>query len=601
MKTKQFEVVKKLQHIEEIYRSMIGRISDGLISIDAEGYFTYVNNAASQILNRKPGSLLGKHIWKEFPEFLNHPFYKAYERAINSQEYFYLEVYDRTVARWIENHIYPSPNGVSVFFMDITARKKKESDFVKLAKRNALILDIMQYSFLLTDANLNVVDVNPAFCKTIGYTREEVLKMKVTDFDVKFNEKEIKQNLNKTIESGIIQFDTKNRKKNGTVIDVEVVLTEMEIDGQFYFASFGRDISESKKAEEQIINEKKLSDSVINSLPGIFYLYDKNRKFLRWNKNFEIISKYNSTEIASMHPLDFFDDDEKELLKEKIETAFEKGTCEMEAHFFSKDKEKIPYYFNGKLTYIEGRPCLLGTGIDVSERKKAEESIRSMEMEILNQKVQEQKKITRAILKAQETERNYIGRELHDNVNQILAGTKLYLSMAGRHDKAVKDLVKYPLELIDSSINEIRLLTSKNVTPVRNINLKKLIQALIDNLNKNTTIKTIFNYNITNEIIDDELKLNIYRIVQEQINNIVKHADSLSANISIEAVGNIIRVIVTDDGKGFDINKKREGIGITNMLNRVESFNGKIDIESSPGNGSKIQIEIPYVYKGIKV
>jgi PAS domain S-box-containing protein len=595
MKTKQFEAVKKLQHIEEIYRSMIGRISDGFISIDTEGYYTYVNNKAGQILNRKPGDLLGKNIWKEFPELLDQPFYKAYERAINSQEYIYLEVYDHSVARWIENHIYPSSNGVSVFFMDITERKKKESNFVKPAKRNALILDMMQYSFLLTDAELNVVDVNPAFCKTIGYTREEVLKMKVTDFDVKFNVNEIKQNLKKTIESGIIQFETKNKKKNGVIIDVEVILAEMEIDGQFYFASFGRDISESKRAEEQIINEKKLSDSIINSLPGIFYLYDKNGKFLRWNKNFEIISKYNSTEVAAMQPLDFFDDAEKELLKEKIETVFEKGIAEVEAHFFTKDKEKIPYYFNGKLTYIEGKPCLLGTGIDISERKKAVESIRSMEMEILNQKVQEQKKITRAILKAQETERNYIGRELHDNVNQILAGTKLYLSMGAKQDARVKNLIKYPLELIDSSINEIRLLTSKNVTPVRNINLKKLIQVLVDNLNKNTTIKMIFNYNITNEIIDDELKLNIYRIVQEQINNIVKHAVAINANISIEAVENVIRVLVTDDGKGFDINNKREGIGITNMLNRVESFNGKIDIESSPGNGCKIRIEIPYV------
>ena len=167
--------------------------------------------------------------------------------------------------------------------------------------------------------------------------------------------------------------------------------------------------------------------------------------------------------------------------------------------------------------------------------------------------------------------------------------------MGAKQDAKVKNLIKYPLELIDSSINEIRLVTSKNVTPVRNINLKKLIQVLVDNLNKNTTIKMIFNYNITNEIIDDELKLNIYRIVQEQINNIVKHAAAINANISIEAVENVIRVLVTDDGKGFDINNKREGIGITNMLNRVESFNGKIDIESSPGNGCKIRIEIPYV------
>ena len=597
MKTKQTEAVKKLQHIEEIYRSMIGRISDGLVSLDKEGYYTYVNNKAGQILNRKPSGLLGKNIWKEFPQLVDQPFFKAYERAVSSQSYVFLEVYDRSVARWIENHIYPSPDGISILLMDITEHKKKESNLAKLAKRNALILDVMQYSFLLTDAELNIIDVNPAFCKTLGYSYEELLKMNVEDFDVALTPDEIKQNLKKTIDSGIIKFETKNKKKNGEIIFVEVVLTEMEINGQFYFASFGRDISESKRAQQQIINEKKLSDSIINSLPGIFYSYDKDGNFLRWNKNFETVSKYSTEEIAAMHPLDFFDTDKKELLKEKIEAVFEKGMSEVEAHFFTKEKEKIPYYLNGKLGYIDGKACLLGMGIDISERRKAEETLRLMETEILNQKVQEQKTVTRAILKAEEAERNYIGRELHDNINQILASTKLYLSMAAKQNPRVNNLIKYPMELIDNTISEIRLLSSKNVTPVRNINLKELIQLLVENLNVNTRLKTIFDYKITNEIDDDDLKINIYRIVQEQVNNTLKHAAALHANISIEMIENVIRIALSDDGKGFDTNKRKEGIGITNMINRVESFNGKIDIESAPGKGCKIKIEIPYVVK----
>ena len=169
--------------------------------------------------------------------------------------------------------------------------------------------------------------------------------------------------------------------------------------------------------------------------------------------------------------------------------------------------------------------------------------------------------------------------------------------MAGKQNPAVNNLIKYPIELIDSTINEIRLLSSKNVTPVKNINLKELIQLLVENLNVNTRIKTIFDYKITNEIDDDDLKINIYRIVQEQVNNILKHAAALHANISIEMVENIIRIVLADDGKGFDTNKRKEGIGITNMTNRVESFNGKICIESAPGKGCKINIEIPYVVK----
>jgi two-component system, NarL family, sensor histidine kinase UhpB len=231
---------------------------------------------------------------------------------------------------------------------------------------------------------------------------------------------------------------------------------------------------------------------------------------------------------------------------------------------------------------------------DITERKKTEEALQVMEQEILNQKVQEQKKITRAIIKAQESERNHIGLELHDNVNQILAGTKLYLSMAGKGNEKVKKLIRYPIELIDSSIKEIRLLSSKQVTPLKDINLKELIHSLLDDLTKNTIIKTTFIYNVINEAIDDDLKLNIYRIIQEQVNNIIKHAASKNVNVSVQASSKAINIIVTDDGKGFNAGKKRKGIGISNMINRIESFNGEVAIKSSPGKGCAVQIKIPY-------
>jgi signal transduction histidine kinase len=216
-----------------------------------------------------------------------------------------------------------------------------------------------------------------------------------------------------------------------------------------------------------------------------------------------------------------------------------------------------------------------------------------MEIEIENQKVQEQKRITRAIIKAQEQERNHMGQELHDNVNQILAGTKLYMGMIGKDEKS-KELIKYPMELIDSAIQEIRLLSSKNVTPLKNINLMEMLHLLVDNLNGSTPIKTVFNYDILNESIDDDIKLNIYRIIQEQVNNILKHADAKNISILVKTIDHSINITVTDDGKGFDVNKKRKGIGISNMINRVESFNGQLTMVSSPGNGCTTEISVPY-------
>jgi signal transduction histidine kinase len=164
--------------------------------------------------------------------------------------------------------------------------------------------------------------------------------------------------------------------------------------------------------------------------------------------------------------------------------------------------------------------------------------------------------------------------------------------MAGKDEK-LKELIKYPIELLDNTIEEIRSLSSKLVTPLKNINLKELIQLLLADLGKNLAVIRNFEYNLPDIFISDDLKLNIYRIIQEQLNNIAKHAAAKKVSISIQAGNGFISIVVEDDGKGFDVNQKRKGIGISNMMDRVESFNGEVAINSFPGNGCKISFKIP--------
>jgi signal transduction histidine kinase len=170
----------------------------------------------------------------------------------------------------------------------------------------------------------------------------------------------------------------------------------------------------------------------------------------------------------------------------------------------------------------------------------------------------------------------------------------MFLMSAGNKDEKVKSLIKYPLELIDSTIEEIRALSTRQVTPLRDIDLEELIQSLLYDLVKNTDIATTFTYSVPVALNDDDLKLAIYRILQEQVNNIVKHAQPKNVTLTVAAADSIISILVLDDGKGFDTMKKRKGIGIANMVNRVESFNGNVLIESSPGKGCRVTIQIPY-------
>lgn len=143
-----------------------------------------------------------------------------------------------------------------------------------------------------------------------------------------------------------------------------------------------QDITLRKRSEEQIMGERILSDSLINSLPGIFYLCDHDGKFTRWNKNFESISGYSYDEISLMHPLDFFDSDEKSLARTMLDTLFATGNTELTASLFTKDKKKIPHYFNGHRIQLHGTDYLIAVAFDITERMQAEEKLRSRTEEI---------------------------------------------------------------------------------------------------------------------------------------------------------------------------------------------------------------------------
>jgi two-component system, NarL family, sensor histidine kinase UhpB len=204
----------------------------------------------------------------------------------------------------------------------------------------------------------------------------------------------------------------------------------------------------------------------------------------------------------------------------------------------------------------------------------------------------EQKNIIKAVLKAQEAERNRIGLELHDNVNQILVSARLYIDSIERNPRIRKMLITNATEHIDLAIAEIRAIGKRQVIPPKGFNLKDWIDELVLDMNERTAT-TFISIVPADLAIDDDLKLHIYRIVQEQIMNILKHACASAARITIFTADRALVVKITDDGKGFNPLVKRKGIGISNMINRVELFNGEVLIDSNPGQGCNIEIRIP--------
>jgi len=150
------------------------------------------------------------------------------------------------------------------------------------------------------------------------------------------------------------------------------LLEEAAMDLSFALENQARE-DDRQRAEEILQSEKAFSDTMIESLPGIFYFYNEQGRFLRWNKNFETVSGYSGAEIAQMHPKDFFARSDHPALAERIAEVFTRGQSYLEANFLSKDGTSTYYFFTGRRLEFRGQACLIGVGIDISERRRIEE------------------------------------------------------------------------------------------------------------------------------------------------------------------------------------------------------------------------------------
>ncbi|MFA6456691.1 MAG: PAS domain S-box protein, partial [Bacteroidota bacterium] len=137
-----------------------------------------------------------------------------------------------------------------------------------------------------------------------------------------------------------------------------------------------------KHAEERLRLEKQFSESLLDTLPGVFYYFDEKGNYLRWNKNMETISGYSSEEIARMKPLDFFADSERDSIRHKIEKVYRDGEAEVEAYFVSKDGIKRPFFFTGNRITVNGKFHMIGVGLDISEMIKTKEALAAMQQKL---------------------------------------------------------------------------------------------------------------------------------------------------------------------------------------------------------------------------
>ena len=258
-------------------------------------------------------------------------------------------------------------------------------------------------------------------------------------------------------------------------------------------------------------------------------------------------------------------------------------------HTFTRTDGSV---FNGEIASglydnCDGQPIIIAIIRDNSERKK-------MELKLVTERKKRHQMITRQVIMGQERVRETIGRELHDNVNQVLTTVKLYLDMISKDQKLYSQFLTKSMKLIDRSIQDIRNLSHDLSAPTLGTrSLIDSIVSLMENVKSSSGLHVHFSHHSFIESMDMDLKLAVYRIVQEQLNNIVKHADADNIWVILSQDDDKLELCIKDDGKGFDSNINRKGIGINNIFGRARAFEGIVDLESSTGNGCTLTISFP--------
>jgi PAS domain S-box-containing protein len=753
----------------------IERVSDAFVSLDRNWRYTYMNKKAGEIFSRDPEQMIGKHIWSEFPEGVGQPFYHAYHRAMEEQRYINLEEYYEPYDQWFENHIYPSPDGISIYFRNVTETRKAAQRLEASEKYYRTLIEKSTDAIILLDRSRRIVFHSPSTERIIGYSHHEIHNRHalefvhpsqktyfdnllesiidtpggsvkatfqiphklghqiwiegtytnwlqdsnikaivfnyhdVTDrveaeekiksanrfynFTSRINEMMIHATDERTVYEEVCaiavdvgkfrmawigQIDHTNNlivpvsfagheegyisggkilslddpvvrqgptatairtgiyfycndiendegmrpwahdalvrgfrasialpiKKNNQVVGIfhiyseekfcfdenEIMLLQEATRNISFTLENLRNEELRRKAEKQIENEKILSDSIINGLPGVFYLYDQNGRFIRWNHNFEMITGYTSEEIRNMHPLDFFRGDERDSIAEKIAEVFSNGRAEVTAYFTNKNGAQIPFYFNGTKVNFDNVDYLIGMGIDITHRVNAENELLERNEEI--------RRLTGYLQNVREEERTHISREIHDVIGQQLTAMKMDASWLRKrtNDETSVERITGMIALIDETIKTVRRISSE-LRPVMldDFGLSPALEWQTSEFQKNTGIKAVFRNLSPEEDLEKNLATNIFRVYQEALTNIARHSGASEVHASLECTGEVLQLIVRDNGIGLnqDNVRQKKSLGLLGMKERARMFNGHLVLAPNEPSGTIVILRVP--------
>jgi PAS domain S-box-containing protein len=431
--------------------------------------------------------------------------------------------------------------------------------------------------------------INPVFSSTLGYTPEELYHRPYTSFihpeDLELTHQ---QALKLLRGERVQQFENRYITKDQKIVWLSWASTTL-YNGYYYAAA--KDVTTLKEAEQSLQTSENKFRSLVQNGYEIISIVGPDGTY-----------QYHSDSIYRLlgfRPLELIGLSAKDLIHPDDLAKVNRGMAQLQDKTYVNNG--IPYRIktvDGSYKWIESTGANMVDdpsirGIVVNTRDVTEKVM--LEQELKNQAQLKEKEVTVSMIKGQEKERIWLGQELHDNINQLLTSAKLYLEFIENDDTNRDRLLGKSIQIIQTVIGEIRKLSHQLVLPdYRTFDLQQSIEQVVNNLLSTSDIKIEFEFTFfDHSSLLEEFKIVLYRIVQEQLTNIIKHSEATQVRLCLKKEPSNLQLTVEDNGKGFDPALKKQGIGFSNISERARVFGGEVLIDTAPNKGCKLQVIFP--------
>lgn len=517
------------------------------------------------------------------------------EYRFNEEGKGYREIYDRC-------YIVRDEKGKAVrmmgSLMDITERKQAEAAIKESEAKYRAFFENSMDGILLTIPDGRVLAANPAACSIFGMTEEEICAAGryglVDESDPKLPDYlDERKRIGKT-KGEIIMI-----RKDGTKFPADITTSVFrDAKGEERTSMIIRDITERKKIEQELKEaEIKFRNLVEQSLVGVYII--QNGKFAYVNPRFAEIFGYKQQELINSYPVEkVVHADDRQLVIENIRMRLqgEKDSVHYEANGQKKNGEIIQTEIFGSRTEYAGQPAIIGTLLDISHRKQAEEQIKRSYDQI--------RMLSEHLQNIREEERTHIAREIHDELGQQLTVLKMDASWLNKKlndaDENVKQKLKDLLELMDSTVKTVRRISSElRPSLLDDMGLVPAMEWHLKEFEKRASVKTQFKMPSKELSLPDAVKTGLFRIFQESLTNVARHANAKKVDINLQVEKGKILLSIKDDGKGFEMEKAKakKTLGILGMQERSFMMGGNYEVKSKPGKGTNVIVSVPYPEK----